>query len=163
MKPSRRRDPVVYVTTSQIARMASEAARHPRGRINHDFHEPRDPYQRMLSVVQPGSYVRPHRHRDPPKAETFVVLRGEMAFFAFADDGTVIEAVRIGPRQETLLVDLKPGVWHSVAALAPDTAIFEGKNGPYDPATDKEFAPWAPEEGDPEAAAYLAALLARLT
>ena len=38
---------------------------------------------------------------------------------------------------------------------APDTVIFEVKPGPYDAATDKEFAPWAPPEGDPRAHAYL--------
>jgi len=32
------------------------------------------------------------------------------------------------------------------------------KPGPYNPATDKDVAMWAPEEGTPEAADYLANL-----
>ncbi|MCZ7678049.1 MAG: hypothetical protein M5U28_04420 [Sandaracinaceae bacterium] len=37
--------------------------------------------------------------------------------------------------------------------------IYEVKPGPWDPATDKEMAPWAPPEGDPRAAELVRALL----
>jgi hypothetical protein len=41
--------------------------------------------------------------------------------------------------------------------------LFEVKAGPYDAATDKRFAPWAPPESDPVMArAYLADLRHRL-
>ncbi|MFH1144156.1 MAG: WbuC family cupin fold metalloprotein [Candidatus Eisenbacteria bacterium] len=162
MHPSSAAGAVRYVTVRQLDRLAGEAALHPRGRINHNFHELDDPYQRMLNIVQPGSYVRPHRHRRPPKSESFVVVRGEMGFFVFDDEGVLLESRCIGPGRGTLLVDLLPGVWHTIAALESDTVIFEGKNGPYDPQTDKEFAPWAPPEGDQAAVGYLADLLARL-
>ena len=162
MKERFERGPVHYVTGDQLDRLSAEAARRPRGRINFNFHEIDDPYQRLLNVVQPGSYVQPHRHLDPPKAETFMVLRGEMALFVFDDRGTVLDARRIGPERETLLVDLRPGVWHSIAATRRDTVVFEAKNGPYDPRTDKEFASWAPAEGDAGAADYLKALTERL-
>lgn len=33
--------------------------------------------------------------------------------------------------------------------------FYEVKQGPYDPQRAKEFAPWAPLEGTPEALAYL--------
>jgi hypothetical protein len=49
-----------------------------------------------------------------------------------------------------------------VAALSETAVCFEVKAGPYDAATDKEFAPWAPREGDPSAPEYLAKLLALL-
>jgi hypothetical protein len=45
--------------------------------------------------------------------------------------------------------------WHCILALTRDCVIFEGKNGPYDPATDKEFAAWAPAEGDAGATEYM--------
>ncbi len=153
------RQPVEYVTRALMTRLCRTARDAPRQRTNFNFHDLADGYQRMLNVVQPGSYIRPHRHCDPDKSESFTVLSGEIAFFSFDDEGRPRDARRIGPRQEALAVDLRPGVWHCFLALDPDTVVFEGKNGPYDPATDKAFAPWAPAEGDPAAEAYQAALL----
>jgi hypothetical protein len=54
--------------------------------------------------------------------------------------------------------DIRPGVWHTIFALVPDTVVFEVKPGPYSPANDKDFAPWAPREYSPEAAPYLATI-----
>jgi hypothetical protein len=44
--------------------------------------------------------------------------------------------------------------------LSDHVVCFEVKPGPYSAANDKDFAPWAPREGDTGAATYLAALLA---
>jgi hypothetical protein len=33
--------------------------------------------------------------------------------------------------------------------------LFEVKPGPYEPLNDKDFATWAPAEGDPAAAAFV--------
>jgi hypothetical protein len=44
-------------------------------------------------------------------------------------------------------------------ALTPHAVCYEVKPGPWNPASDKEFAVWAPDEGRPEAAAYLAGLI----
>ena len=52
-------------------------------------------------------------------------------------------------------VDIQPGVWHTIAVLSDHVVCFEVKPGPYSVATDKDFAPWAPREGDPRAGAYL--------
>jgi hypothetical protein len=57
-------------------------------------------------------------------------------------------------------IDLEPGVWHTLTAVSPYAVCYEVKPGPWDPKTDKEFAPWAPSEGDPAAAGYLRGLLA---
>jgi cupin fold WbuC family metalloprotein len=156
------REAVEYVTRPQLERLARQAAGHPRGRINHNYHRYRDGYQRLLNVVQPGSYIRPHRHRQPAKSESFVVLQGEIGFFQFGDEGDLLAAHRIGPRRAICAVDLAPGVWHCFLALAPDSVVFEAKNGPYDAERDKEFAPWAPAEGEAASADYMGALLRAL-
>lgn len=153
------RGPVEFVTAAGLSALSRGAREAARGRTNLNFHAPADGYQRMLNAIQPGSYVRPHRHADPGKSETFVVLTGEIGFFWFDDGGRLLGARRIGPNQETRAVDLEPGVWHCFLALAPDTVVFEGKNGPYDAATDKQFPAWAPPESDPAATDYARALL----
>jgi cupin fold WbuC family metalloprotein len=134
----------------------------PRGRINHNFHPDMasNPH-RFLNAWTRGSYGAPHRHLLVPKPESFVVLRGEMALFVFDDAGKVVERHVLG-RNGLVGIDVAPGVWHTLACVSETSICFEVKAGPYEAATDKEFAPWAPREGDPAAAAYLAELLRSL-
>ena len=89
------------------------------------------------------------------------MLRGELACFVFDDKGVVRERYILG-RAGLTGIDIQPGVWHTVAPLGESAVCFEVKPGPWDPATDRELAPWAPREGDAHAPAYLAALLAEL-
>jgi cupin fold WbuC family metalloprotein len=134
----------------------------PRGRINHNFHPSLDSnLHRFLNAWTRGSYAAPHRHLQVPKPESFVVLRGELALFVFDDAGAITDKFVLG-RGGLVGIDLEPGLWHTVAALTETAVVFEVKAGPYDAATDKEFAPWAPREGDPAAAAYLAGLVSAL-
>lgn len=140
----------------------SRAFTAPRRRINHNFHAgDGELLHRFLNAWLRGSYAAPHRHLKVPKPESFVVLRGELALFVFDDAGNVTHKNVLG-RGGLVGIDLEPGLWHTVAALSDTAVCFEVKLGPYDPATDKEFAPWAPREGDPAAPAYLQSLLAQL-
>ena len=54
---------------------------------------------------------------------------------------------------------IQPGVWHTMAVLSAHVVCFEVKPGPYSETNDKNFAPWAPREGDPRAKAYLERLV----
>jgi cupin fold WbuC family metalloprotein len=141
---------------------AIDAARNsPRGRIIAPFHKTdADPLHRMLNAVEPHSYIRPHRHLDPPKAEAWLVLRGSVAFFTFEDDGRVRDALTLAAGSDAFGVDLAPGVYHSFIALSTGTVLYEVKPGPYRASDDKSFAPFAPAEGSAEAPAYMASLLA---
>ena len=133
-----------------------------RRRTNHNFHASAgDNPHKFLNALAEGTYCPPHRHCTPPKSEGFLVLRGKVAVFVFGDTGKVIETHVLGAGG-LLGVDLPPGVWHCIAALSKTAVCYEVKPGPWDPATDKELAPWAPAEGSPAANAYLASLLAPL-
>jgi cupin fold WbuC family metalloprotein len=147
--------------SDDLVRTALEHSRtSPRGRVILPFHkDASDPLHRMLNAVQPGSYIRPHRHLDPPKAEAWILLRGAAAFFTFEDDGRVRDCVQLTAGGELFGVDLIPGVYHSFIALEPDTVLYEVKTGPYSELTDKAFAPFAPAEGESEANAYMESLL----
>jgi cupin fold WbuC family metalloprotein len=158
-------DRVVAVDDNLVLAKAACARVNERGREIHIFHTgDDDPLQRMLNAMQPGSYVRPHRHLDTGKSEAVVLLRGSIGFMPFHDDGSIDEEHLVLLSRETgvLAFDCRPHVWHTFFALEPDTVVFETKNGPYTASTDKDFAPWAPAEGDPAAIAYLAGLEARL-
>jgi len=143
-----------------VAGLASES---PRRRMNYNLHSgPDDNPHRFLNVLLHGTYIRPHRHLDPPKPETFLVLEGAADVIVFDDDGAI--RVRYSLGQESAQgrlwgVDLPSGVWHTILARTARVVCFEVKPGPWDPSRDKEFAEWAPAEGDPAVAAYVQALL----
>ncbi len=147
------------ITGALIQATLESARRSPRRRMNHNFHAgPADNPHRFLNVLLENTYVAPHRHTTPPKAESFIVLEGRVALFCFDDDGRVTGRHLLGPG-ENWGIDLPPGVWHTLTAVSPYAVCYEVKPGPWDPASDKEFAPWAPREGDPQAEAYLRELL----
>ena len=152
-------EPLTVLTEALLDTVARHARESPRQRIIAPFHRaPSETLHRMLNAVQPDSYVRPHRHLDPPKPEAWIVLRGSLLFFTFHDDGSVQNALLLEAGGPDFGVDLAAGVYHSFIALKPDTVIYEVKSGPYEAATDKSFAPWSPAEGAKEAPEYMAAL-----
>lgn len=150
--------PIRRIDQVLLDRVTSEAARHARLRMNHNFHRHEEPVQRLLNAVEPGSYVRPHRHHDPPKWEMFVCLRGRGAALVFDDDGRIAEIHRLDPAQGDYGVEIPAGVWHSIVSLSPGSVFLEIKEGPFEPKHAGVFAPWSPAPDDPGAAAFLAAL-----
>lgn len=148
------------IDQAQLDHLSRAAAVSPRRRQNLNLHDDyADPCQRLLNALEPGTYIRPHRHLDPPKPECFMAVRGTMALVVFSDDGQVDQVVRFGDGCDVAVVDLPPALWHALVALQPGSIFFETKPGPYVPLSDKDFAPWSPAEGSPDAEAYLAALL----
>ena len=149
-------EPVTFLSRELLAAAVAASRRSPRRRIILPLHkEEGAALQRMFNVVQPRSYLRPHRHAVPPKAETLLVWQGAIAFFEFAEDGQPRRCVILRAGSEAFGVDIEPGVIHSFVALEADTILLEVKAGPYERIRDKDFAPWAPAEGTPEVAAYL--------
>jgi cupin fold WbuC family metalloprotein len=148
---------IQLLDTALFPALVERARRSPRLRTNHNFHGgmEENPH-RFLNVMARGTYIAPHRHLDPPKTESFLILEGEVAFFTFEDSGTIAGAHILG--RGIIGIDVGAGVWHSLAVLSPHAVCYEVKPGPYSQANDKDFAPWAPREGDPAAADYLARL-----
>ena len=137
------------VSAEFLAGLATQSADHARGRINHNLHPSLDdPIQRFFNVMEPGSYVRPHRHTDPPRWEVFVGISGRAAVLEFDRRGGVIQRSEISPRGPDIAVEIAGGSWHTVTALESGTVLFELKPGPYSPVSDKDFAAWAPSEKD---------------
>jgi cupin fold WbuC family metalloprotein len=154
---------VSLISNALFDSVTALASTSPRRRMNHNFHSsPDDNPHRFLNVLLYGTYIRPHRHANPPKAESFVVLEGAADVIIFDDDGAVTTRYRLGEESEggrLWGVDIPPGVWHTVLPRTQRAVCFEVKPGPWQPSNDKEFATWAPAEDDPSAAAYGRALL----
>lgn len=151
-----------FIDAALLDTLSAAAGDSPRRRRNLNFH-PRDDSacHRLLNAMEPDSYVRPHRHLDAEKDETFVVLRGRFGVVTFDDTGRVTSARVLAPAA-TMGVTLPAGTWHSIVALEPGSVFLEAKAGPYLPLDEAEKAPWAPGEGEAGARAFLEGLRALL-
>lgn len=150
------------IDTALLDAVSGEAQARPRLRANYNFHPADDfPAHRLLNAIEPDSYLPPHRHLDPAKDETIIVLRGALGALCFDDTGSVLQQWLLTPGGACCGIDVPHGIWHTVIALQPGTVLFEAKSGPYRPLLAAEKAPWAPAEGDPAVAAYWQSLRAR--
>ena len=145
-----------------LQELQKEAGDSERKRQIRNFHtEPSDPLQRMVNCLNPDSYVPPHKHERPEKREAFIALTGRLLLIEFDEQGDITEEALLDPGSETKGAEITPGRYHTLVAIEKDTCVYEVKDGPYDPQSDKQTAPWAPAEDDPHAATYLQQLLKR--
>ncbi len=145
---------LIPIDTDLLAAVCAAAAASPRLRSNHNLHGLGDLVQRFLNALQPGTYVRPHRHQrqDPAAGFEFVlVLQGSLGLLLLDASGAVIERRVIAAGGPLRGVELATGSYHTLVALEPNTVMFELKQGPYQPASDKDFMAGFPLEGTPEA------------
>ena len=131
----------------------------PRQRKNFNLH-PTDDFccHRLLNAMEPGSYIQPHRHLDPVKDESMVMVRGRMGVVAFDGAGNILLKSVIAAAGSAVAVDIPHGTFHTVISLESGTIFFEAKSGPYLPLKAAEKAQWAPDEGSEDAKCYLAGL-----
>lgn len=142
-----------------LDQLSAEAKASTRGRKNFNFHaSEHDTCNRLLNAIEPGSYVPPHCHADARKDESIYIVRGRLGCIFFDPRGVITEVAVLTPGGEQVGINIPHGSFHTVLALEPDTVFFEAKAGPYLPPTDDERAQWAPREGAPESADYLATL-----
>jgi len=105
---------VIALTAEMLTKSSALARQSPRGRIIQRPHKhDQDSLHRMVNVMQPGSYARPHRHCSPPKAGAFIMLSGAVRFVELDDRGDIIEWLDMRAASPTFGVDIEPGVWHT--------------------------------------------------
>jgi cupin fold WbuC family metalloprotein len=148
------------ISKSLLDDVSHQAKESARLRKNFNFHETaEDTLHRMLNALEPDTYVQPHMHKNPDKREAFVILRGKALVITFDNEGKVTARTVIEPGGENLGVEIPAGEYHTIIALKPGTVVYEVKDGPYKVSDDKNFAPWAPAEGDADAQVYLQRLV----
>ncbi|MGL1901928.1 MAG: WbuC family cupin fold metalloprotein [Fibrobacterales bacterium] len=149
------REDITCITSHDLTHLSTEASINPRKRKNLNIHQLDDPIQRFFNALEPNTYIQPHRHIDPPKIETFIHVKGSFLVVLFNDNGTIVRVERFSDLKENIVMDIQPGVWHSLICEEPNTIFFEIKTGPYRAPTDKDFAPWSPQPDTHEVKAYL--------
>ncbi len=141
-----------------LAKIAAQARASDRLRQNYNFHAHDEKVQRFLNVLQPGTYVRPHRHLRSPDIngfEFFLVVQGAIGMLLFDAEGQIIHQEALKAQGPTQGLELAEGVFHTLVALTPDTVILELKEGPYLPSSDKNFLSQFPQEGTATAKEYV--------
>jgi len=141
----------VWITADLLGEVTREARESPRRRKNRNLHEMSEPVHRLLNALEPGTYVRPHRHLEAAKAETAIAVAGSLGVIIFDDSGGVTEKRRLSPLGPDRGVEMAAGVWHTFVALETASVFFETKAGPYTALTPSETAAWSPAEGTQEA------------
>lgn len=133
------------ILLSDMQQQSDAAAQSPRLRAHRNFHpELNDPVQRLAIAMEPGTYVRPHRH--PHTFELLFALSGRFLVLNFDDNGVVTHRVVLGDECKALEMDA--GTWHAVLSLDHGGVIFEVKHGAYQPVAEQDSASWAPAEGE---------------
>jgi cupin fold WbuC family metalloprotein len=146
--------------TETIIQQAKES---PRKRKNYNYHKTYDEVvNRMLNALEADTYVQPHKHEDPDKHEVFIILSGKAAIIEFDDRGNIIDSYIIEAGTGNYGIEIPPRTWHSIIALTNGTVVYEIKEGPYSPINDKNFASWAPKEGDENCKAFNDNLLKKI-
>ncbi len=118
---------VRIVARSQISDLASEAETAPRRRTHLLLHSgPQDQVQRLMIVLQPGTYIRPHHHLE--QWELVVLLQGRGDLLRFDGSGCLADRIELSTRAQ--VAQIPAGVWHGFVVREKDTAVLEIKPGP---------------------------------
>ncbi len=143
--------------------LIKKAANIARKRTNHNFHkEDGDTLHRMLNIMNINTYVQPHKHDNPDKREAFIILKGKGLVIEFDDDGNITDYIHLDPQKLSHGCEIAAKTWHTVICLEDNTVFYEVKDGPYHPLNDKDFAAWAPKEGDKKCLGYIEQLLKQI-
>jgi cupin fold WbuC family metalloprotein len=146
---------MILINNEIVTKTINEAKNSPRKRKNHNFHKSLDAnVQRMLNAIEPETYVQPHKHEVPDKMEVFIALKGKILVIEFDNIGNITDFMVISSEGDNYGIEIEPRTWHSIISLESGSVVYEIKDGPYSPIDDKNFAPWAPKEGDPRCVEY---------
>jgi cupin fold WbuC family metalloprotein len=154
---------MIKIDDSFLDETSAKAKVLPRLRMNYNFHpNHEDPLHRMLNAMEPGTYIHPHKHENPDKFEIFLALRGRFAVFIFDENGNITDHAILDAREGKYGVEIPERAYHMLVSLETGSVAYEIKEGPWTLSTSKNFALWAPAEGDPGAKDYLENLLKKV-
>jgi cupin fold WbuC family metalloprotein len=76
--------------TQYLDGLTVQAKVSPRLRQHRNIHQSyQEASQRLFNAIEPGSYIRPHRHASDPREELLIAIRGVMAMVTFDEQGAM--------------------------------------------------------------------------
>lgn len=163
-----RESPEVYYAAQRIPSIGkrdidflkARAKENPRLRCRLCLHASlQDPLHEMIIVFHADTYFRPLRHVERP--QSFQVLEGSIRLPILDNEGTIVQVIDLAADGPIFQTRLPPGVWYSFIFRSEWLVIRETTIGPMS-YTEREYAPFAPEEGDVAARLYASELRERV-
>jgi cupin fold WbuC family metalloprotein len=137
------------IDNNMLVSLREKANASDRKRSNINFHDNYDAkVQRLFIHMDYNSYVRPHFHPESYKWEFFLVVEGALDFLLFDAAGKLEQRICLNAQGDVRGLEIPPNQWHCTLAHKCGATFLEVKEGPYVVASDKNFASWAPPEGD---------------
>ena len=90
----------------------------------------------MLNAMEPGTVMPIHRHH--ASSETVVILRGEIRWIFYDDNGVETERVVLDADGWPRMLNVEKDRWHSLECLESGSVLYESKDGPYHPLEEDE-------------------------
>ena len=156
------------LTGENLKDLAKRALKSTRRRQHLNVHRSYDEKcQILFNVIEPDSYIRPHRHLVDSKLETLIAFYGEFYFVNFDEVGKIKKKIYLSSRYRNcsgtgIGLRIYPNEWHTVYSISSGATLLEVKAGPFDPNIAKEYASWAPEENGKLSKLYLKELKERV-
>ena len=138
----------VELDSADIDHLIGRASRNKRKRIRFCSHEnPAEQVHEMFIVQPQNAYIRPHKHKN--KIESMLVLKGEVDYVVFEDDGSVRKVIQMGDLRsgKTFYNSLREATYHTLLIRSEWLVFLEITKGPFD-RKDTAFPKWSPEEDD---------------
>jgi len=158
-------DPVAPgMTRSLVSTLLDKYRLSSRRRHRYCFHQnPSVDLHDIIICYDSTSYIPPNKHIG--KAESLLVIEGELDFFLFNDDGQVYDYRKLSAHNSAhpFYLRVPPNTWHGLRALGSQPCIIkETIAGPYDQ-TSLKWAPFAPSEveGSDAGLAWYESILAK--
>lgn len=116
--------------------LSAKAKENPRLRCNLDMrNSAEDKSQRMLNALEPGTIMPIHRHKG--SSETCICIQGHFEEYFYDENGNLTDTIDMVPGGTIL--NIEKGQWHSLKCMAPNTILFEAKDGAYEPLKDDDI------------------------
>jgi len=98
-----------HITKHILNVLSAEAAASPRKRKNLNLHDRMDDtVQRLFNAIEPGTYIRPHRHGYPSTWEVVYFVRGSAVFLVFDETEKILEHLELASRKPVYGIEMLP-------------------------------------------------------
>jgi cupin fold WbuC family metalloprotein len=155
--------PIATIGNQDIEVLRQAVRRTPKRRVRINAHPgSEDGLHEMIIAIEPGSYIRPHKH--PGKSEAFHIIEGQVDIVVFDEQGSIDRIVSLAAKggRHPFYYRMSTAHFHTLIIRSDLLVVHEITNGPFVP-TGTIYAAFAPEEGDAtKAAAFQTDLVKRV-
>ena len=139
------------IDNRDIKELINLANNNIRQRVRYCSHASSQESVHEMFIVHPkGAYVRPHKHFK--KAESMMIIDGEVDYIIFDDNGNVKEIISMGNYQsgKHFYQSTRTELYHTLLIRSEWLVFLEITKGPF-VKKDTAFAEWSPKDEDSQA------------